>query len=82
MAIIPLAILNGGLREYVLTGCRKSDYVSFGIIRFILINAFDLMAYLRDGSGFSGLLHSYDFRTGNTWILLVLTTVGGAIPCC
>ncbi len=103
--IIPIAILNGGFREYVLTklgvlartlsgiilsvcifvvayflvpkikNCVKRDYIIFGVIWFVLTNLFDLVAYIRDGGGFTDLLQSYNILTGNTWVLVVLTAL-------
>lgn len=105
ITIIPIAILNGGFREYVLVklgalahplsgiilsacifvvafflvpkikNCRKKDYYIFGCIWFVLTNFFDLIMYVKDGGGFSDLIHAYNFFTGNTWILVVLTTL-------
>lgn len=103
--IIPIAILNGGFREYVLIklgalarplsgiilsvcifivawllipkirNCNKKDYFIIGGIWFVLTNLFDLAAYIKDGGGFIDLLWSYNILTGNTWILVVLTTL-------
>lgn len=103
--IIPIAILNGGLREYVLVklgnlalplsgiilsfcifvvayllipkikNCTKRDYIFFGVMWFILTNLFDLISYINQGVGFSGLLQSYNILTGNTWLLVVLTAL-------
>ncbi len=105
MLIIPLAILNGGLRENVLNklgdialplsgiilslcillvafilipkikNCKKGDYLVFGLIWFFLTNLFDLSMYLSDGGGFIDLLNSYNFLSGNLWILVVFTTL-------
>lgn len=103
--IIPIAILNGGFREYILVklgilarplsgiilsicifavayflvpkikNCVKRDYIIFGVIWFILTNLFDLVAYIKDGGGFADLLQSYNILTGNTWLIVVLTTL-------
>ena len=103
--IIPIAILNGGFRQYVLVklgglalpisgimlsvaifvvayfmvpkikNCAKRDYIIFGVMWFVLTNLFDLSAYIRDGGGFADLLYSYNFLTGNTWILVVLSAL-------
>lgn len=103
--IIPIAILNGGFREYVLVElgglarplsgiilsvcifivayllipkikkCVKRDYIFFGVMWFILTNLFDLSAYIKEGTGFAGLLQSYNIFTGNTWLLVVLTAL-------
>lgn len=103
--IIPIAILNGGFREYVLIklgvlarplsgiilsvcifvvafffvpkikNCQKRDYYVFGIIWFILTNLFDLVMYIKGGDGFIDLIKAYNFLTGNTWILVGLTTL-------
>lgn len=103
--IIPLAVLNGGLRELVLNqmgklalplsgiilsicifvtawflipkirNCKKKDYYIFGLIWFILTNLFDLSMFLREGGGLFDLLRSYNFLTGNLWIVVVLTTL-------
>ena len=103
--IIPIAILNGGFREYVLVklgglalplsgiilsicifivayllvpkikNCVKRDYIFFGVMWFVLINLFDLSAYIKEGEGFAGLLQSYNIFTGNTWLLVVLTAL-------
>ena len=102
--IIPLAILNGGLRENVLNklgdialplsgiilsicilvvafillpkikNCKKCDYLIFGLIWFILTNIFDLSMYLSEGGGFIDLFNSYNFLSGNLWVLVVFTT--------
>ena len=102
--IIPIAILNGGLREYVLVklgnlalplsgiilslcifvvafllipqikNCRKKDYFIFGSIWFVLTNLFDLSMYISNGEGFVDLLKSYNFMTGNLWILVTIST--------
>lgn len=102
--IIPLAILNGGLRENILNKmmgnialpvsgiilsvcvffiayffiprikqCKNRDYIFFGIMWFALTNLFDLLMYLNEGGGISDLAKSYDFTTGNLWILVVLS---------
>ncbi|MBO5319548.1 MAG: hypothetical protein IJY29_04725 [Ruminococcus sp.] len=55
--------------------CTKKDYIIFGVMWFILTNLFDLSAYIRSGEGFSGLLHSYNILTGNTWLLVVLSAL-------
>lgn len=103
--MIPLAIINGGLRENVLIklgnialplsgiilsicifvvayllipkikNCKKTDYIIFGIIWFILINLFDLFMYISEGGGIKELLNSYNFLNGNLWILVVITTL-------
>lgn len=103
--IIPLAILNGGLRENVLNklgnialplsgiilsicvfavafllipkikNCKTGDYLVFGLIWFALTNIFDLSMYLSEGGGFTDLLNSYNFLSGNLWILVVVTTL-------
>ena len=105
MLIIPLAILNGGLRENVLNklgsialplsgvilsicillvafklipkikNCKKGDYLVFGVIWFILTNLFDLSMCLSEGRGVIDLLNSYNFLSGNLWILVVFTTL-------
>ena len=105
LLILPLAILNGGLREAVLNklgsiglplsgiilslcifgvayllipkldGCRPWDYLIFGIMWFILTNLFDLSMILTEGGGFGDLLGSYNFFTGNLWILVVLSAL-------
>lgn len=102
--IIPLAIINGGLRENILIklgdmalplsgiilsicifvvayllipkikNCKQMDYVIFGIIWFVLTNLFDLFMYISEGGGIKDLLGSYNFLTGNLWILVVITT--------
>lgn len=102
--IIPLAIINGGLRENILVklgnialplsgiilsicifvvayllipkikNCKQKDYIIFGIIWFILTNLFDLFMYISEGGGVKDLLESYNFLTGNLWILVVITT--------
>lgn len=103
--IIPIVILNGGFREYILVklgilarplsgiilsvcifavayflvpkikNCVKRDYIIFGVIWFILINLFDLVAYIKDEGGFADLLQSYNILTGNTWLIVVLTVL-------
>ena len=83
--IIPIAILNGGFREYVLmvhleilalplSGVKR-DYILFGVMWFVLTNLFDLSSYIKSGEGFAGLLQSYNILTGNTWILVVLSAL-------
>ena len=102
--IIPLAIMNGGLRENILVklgdialplsgiilsicifvvayllipkikNCKQTVYFIFGIIWFILTNLFDLFMYISEGGGIKDLLGSYNFLTGNLWILVVITT--------
>ena len=102
--IIPLAIINGGLRENILIklgdialllsgiilnicifvvayllipkikNCKQTDYFIFGIIWFILTNLFDLLMYISEDGGIKDLLGSYNFLTGNLWILVVITT--------
>lgn len=104
LLIIPLAILNGGLRNNVLyklgnvalplsgiilsicifavafllipqiKNCRKKDYFIFGSIWFVLTNLFDLSMYISNGEGFVDLLKSYNFMTGNLWILVTIST--------
>ncbi|MEE0265458.1 MAG: hypothetical protein UD936_07515 [Acutalibacteraceae bacterium] len=103
--IIPLAIINGGLRENVLNNlgeialplsgiilsicifgvafllipriknCKKRDYFIIGAIWFILTNLFDLSMILSEGGSFTDLLKSYNFLTGNLWVVVVLTTL-------
>ncbi|MBQ8326847.1 MAG: hypothetical protein IJX86_07210 [Lachnospiraceae bacterium] len=105
VCIIPIAILNGGLRENVLVklgqiaqplsgiilsicifavalclipkiqNCKTRDYWFFGIIWFVLTNLFDLTMILKSGGSFSDLLKAYNFLSGNTWILVVLTAL-------
>lgn len=83
--IIPIAILNGGFREYVLVpkikNCVKRDYIILGVIWFILTNLFDLVAYIKDGGGFIDLVQSYNILTGNTWFLVVLSALPASIFC-
>ncbi len=103
--IIPLAILNGGFRENVLSklgsialplsgiilsvciwvvafllipklkNCKSIDYVFIGFVWFALTNLFDLVMILSEGGSFGELLNSYNFVTGNLWIVVVLTTL-------
>ncbi len=103
--IIPLAILNGGFRDYVLIGlgrpalpisgiilcvcifavalalipkirgCKKRDYIIFGLMWFVLTNLFDLIMFLKQGKGFEELLQAYNFVSGNLWILVVATAL-------
>ena len=54
--------------------CKQTDYFIFGIIWFILTNLFDLFIYISEGGGIKDLLGSYNFLTGNLWILVVITT--------
>ena len=105
LLIIPLAILNGGLRESVLNklgnialplsgiilsvcifmvafilipkikNCKKKDYIIIGVIWFVLTNLFDLSMYLSEGGNFNDLLKSYNFLSGNLWIVVVITTL-------
>lgn len=105
IAIIPIAILNGGLRENVLVklgaislplsgiilsicifvialwlipkikNCNKIDYIIFGILWAILTNLFDLSMILKNGGSFNDLLAMYSFANGNTWSLVVLSTL-------
>lgn len=55
--------------------CTKKDYFLFGVMWFILTNLFDLVAYIKAGVGFKGLMQSYNIFTGNTWVLVVLTAL-------
>lgn len=103
--MIPVAILNGGLRENVLIklgaistplsgiilsicifiiafllipkikNCKRMDYIVIGIVWCFLTNMFDLSMYLSEGGGFTDLLESYNFLSGNLWIVVVLTTL-------
>ncbi len=105
ITIIPIAILNGGLREYVLVklgaislplsgiilsicifvvalllipkikNCNKTDYILFGILWAILTNLFDLSMILKNGGSFNDLLAMFSFAKGNTWSLVVLSTL-------
>ena len=103
--IIPIAILNGALRESVLNklgnislplsgiilsiciflvayllipkikNCKRKDYIIFGIIWFILTNLFDLAMYISEGENFLALINSYNFMSGNLWILVCITSL-------
>lgn len=103
--IIPIAILNGVLRESVLNklgnislplsgiilsiciflvayllipkikNCKRKDYIIFGIIWFILTNLFDLLMYISEGENFLALINSYNFMSGNLWILVCITSL-------
>lgn len=103
--IIPIAILNGALRESVLNklgnislplsgiilsicifliayllipkikNCKRKDYIIFGIIWFILTNLFDLLMYISEGENFLALINSYNFMSGNLWILVCITSL-------
>lgn len=103
--IIPLAILNGGLREVVLAGlgrlalplsglilsgaillvarllipriagCKRRDYLVFGILWCALTNLFELGMLLMAGGGLSDYLESFNFLDGNLWALVVLTSL-------
>ena len=103
--IIPVAILNGALRESVLNklgnislpisgfilticiilvayflipiikNCKRKDYIIFGIIWFILTNLFDLLMYISEGENFLALINSYNFMSGNLWILVCITSL-------
>ena len=103
--IIPVAILNGALRESVLNklgnislplsgiilsiciflvayllipkikNCKRKDYIIFGIIWFILTNLFDLAMYISEGENFLELINSYNFMSGNLWILVCITSL-------
>ena len=87
MLLIPIAILNGGLREYVLVYLGVIARPLSGIILsscilssdwnpwFLLTNIFDLILFIKNGGGLIDLLQSYDISTGNTWILVVLTAL-------
>ncbi|NLL01077.1 MAG: hypothetical protein GX271_10510 [Clostridiales bacterium] len=55
--------------------CTRNDYIIFGVIWFVLTNLFDLALYIREGGGFGDLLKSYNFLTGNLWVLVVLTSL-------
>lgn len=103
--IIPVSILNGGLRDNVLNefgdialplsgiilglcifviayflipkikDCGKKEYIIFGVIWFVLTNFFDMLMYLSEGGGLGDLVKSYNFLTGNLWVVVVLTTL-------
>lgn len=103
--IIPIAILNGALRESVLNklgnislplsgiilsiciflvayllipkikNCKRKDYIIFGIIWFILTNLFDLLMYISEGENFLALINSYNFISGNLWILVCIISL-------
>lgn len=103
-SIIPLAILNGVLREGVLSqlgslalplsglilcaciwgiafifiprikNCRRSDYLVFGLIWFLLTNLFDLGVLIGQGGNALDLWKAYDMRTGNLWVWVVVST--------
>ena len=103
--IIPLAILNGGLREYFLvrlgsialplsglilssaifiaarllvpriSGCKRGDYVFFGILWCLLTNLFELGMLLMEGGSPADYLKTFYFPDGNLWALVVLSTL-------
>lgn len=102
-SILPLAILNGRLRENVLSRlgtmalplsglilcacifmmafifiprikkCTSLNYIVFGLIWFLLTNLFDLGMLVGQGEDARMLWKAYDWRTGNLWVLVVLT---------
>lgn len=55
--------------------CKRKDYIIFGIIWFILTNLFDLAMYISEGENFLALINSYNFMSGNLWILVCITSL-------
>ena len=55
--------------------CKRKDYIIFGIIWFILTNLFDLLMYISEGENFLALINSYNFMSGNLWILVCITSL-------
>ena len=66
LCFIPVAILNGGLRE----DCRL-----IGICWTALTIAFEFIAGLADGNTMTELLTAYNPLTGNLWLLVLATTL-------
>ena len=65
LCFIPVAILNGGLREYVLVEA----------IGELLTIVFEFAAGLAGGSTVSELLAAYNPLSGNLWLLVLATTL-------
>ena len=64
LCFIPVAILNGGLRQYVL------------VRWFGEVGANALSGGLTGGISFRELLSAYNPMSGNLWLLVVVTTFG------
>lgn len=59
--------------------CEMRDYIIFGVIWFALTNLFDLCMFIKDGKGVMELLRTYNFLSGNLWIVVVMTTLHAPI---
>ena len=75
LCFIPVAILNGGLREYVLVEAIGEEWALpvSGIILSVCI--FLITWLLAGGSTVSELLAAYNPLTGNLWLLVLATTL-------
>ena len=82
LCFIPVAILNGGLRQYVLVrwfgevGANALSGVLIGIVWMLLTIGFEFTFGLIGGVSFRELLSAYNPMSGNLWLLVVITTFG------
>ena len=90
LCFIPVAILNGGLRQYVLV--RWFGEVGANALSGVLLSLFILLITwlllprivryneftfgLTGGISFRELLSAYNPMSGNLWLLVVVTTFG------
>ena len=86
ICFIPAAILNGGLREYVLapaigqkwalpaSGIILSGLI-FLIVWILLTVIFEFATGLSGGNSIAELLAAYNPLTGNLWLLVLATTL-------
>ena len=77
LCFIPVAILNGGLRQYVLVrwfGEVGANALS-GVLMLLTIG-FEFTFGLTGGISFRELLSAYNPMSGNLWLLVVVTTFG------
>ena len=84
ICFIPAAILNGGLREYVLAPAigQKWALPASGIILsgliflwILLTVIFEFATGLSGGNSIAELLAAYNPLTGNLWLLVLATTL-------
>ena len=90
LCFIPVAILNGGLREYVLVEAIGEEWALpvrmikaftskdgwlIGVGWALLTIAFEFAAGLAGGSTVSELLAAYNPLSGNLWLLVLATTL-------
>ena len=88
LCFIPVAILNGGLRQYVLvrwfgevganalSGVLQKESYRIGIVWMLLTIGFEFTFGLIGGVSFRELLSAYNPMSGNLWLLVVITTFG------